>query len=390
MGRILKVVLIASAMAAAPSVGAQITAADSAGVLYQTALRFEAEGQRALAQSLLQHLVRQYPGTPAAADAERWLADLTRRVRERSGRGELMVWYTVYGAWLGVAVPAALGADAPEPYGLGLLVGAPIGFLASRAYGRSAQLSSGRARAIDFGSQWGTWQGVAWREVLDIGERTETVCFPAPPPSPGGASCYTYETSSERAPWTAMVIGGLSGAVGAALLTRGREIPGGAATFAIHSAYWASWYGFAGSEIADAQVGDTRLAWTLVGGNLGLVVGALAGPRAICSGRVWLITAGGIGGLAAGFGLDLLLQPDSDQLVIGIPAATSALGLILAANWTRAYDARGGGNDGSGPGLALFNVRSGRFSVGIPAIAPAAPAGRPGLAFRVPVFELRH
>lgn len=386
--------LLALAFAApgAARLAAQITAADSAGLLYQTAVRLEAQGERAAAHALLRHLVRQYPGTPAAADAEQRLTQLTRHVIERSGRGELMVWYTIYGAWLGIAVPSALGADGPEPYGLGLLLGAPTGFLVSRAYGRSTPLSSGQARIIDFGSQWGTWQGLGWRAALDIGQRTETYC---PPPPPGGVEqCYFYESRSDRAPWAAMLVGGIGGAVGAALLARGREIPGGAATFAIHSAYWGTWYGLASSVFADVHDSDAGLAWTLVGGNVGLLAGALAGPRGISSGRVWLITAGGLGGAAAGFGLDLLIQPDSDQLAIGIPTVTSALGLVLAAQWTRAYDAEGGGDGDDPPGMALLNVRSGRLSLGLPAIAPAplelGGGGQPGYVWRVPVLEFRH
>jgi hypothetical protein len=375
------------AMLAGAPAAAQITAADSAAVLYNAALRLEDEGQRAAAEALIRYILRHYATTPQAADAERWLTGVTRDRRERSGRGELMVWYTIYGAWLGVAVPAALGADTPEPYGLGLLVGAPLGFLASRAYARSHALGSGQARIIDFGSQWGTWQGLAWREVLDLGERTETVCF-----GPGGGPpCETFEIGSDRAPWTAMVVGGLAGAIAAAALARGRDMPSGRATFAIHAAYWGSWYGLAGSILADAQHVDATLTWMLAGGNIGLVAGALGGPNGISSGRVWLITAGGIAGLAAGFGLDLLVQPESDRAVIAIPMATSALGLILGAHWTRAFDTERRAEDR--PGNALLNVRGGRLSLGVPAPVPVMlhrAAERPALGVRLPLFEVRH
>jgi hypothetical protein len=379
----------APAVVAGPHAAAQITSADSAAVLFDAALRLEAEGQRAAADALLRYILRRHSGTPHAAEAERRLAAATRVRDERSGRGELMVWYTIYGAWLGVAVPAALGVDEPEPYGVGLLAGAPLGLLAARAYGRSSALSSGQARVIAFGSQWGTWQGLAWREVLDINQ-TETICY-----GPGGSPpCETFESDGDRAPWAAMVVGGLTGAVSAALLARGRDIPSGRATFAIHGAYWGTLYGLAGSILADAQdAEDGTLTWALAGGNIGLLAAALGGPDGISSGRVWLITAGGIGGAAAGFGVDLLAQPESEKSVVGIPMVMSAIGMILAANWTRDYDKQRGEEVESGN--ALLNVRGGRLSLGIPAPMPAvleradAP-GRPRLGVRVPLFELRH
>jgi hypothetical protein len=73
--------------------------------------------------------------------------------------------------------------------------------------------------------------------------------------------------------------------------------------------------------------------------------------------------------------------------------ATSALGLILAAHWTRDFDKER--SQDVGPGNALLNVRDGRLSFGIPAPVPAivpraGPGGRPALGVRVPLFELRH
>ena len=51
----------------------------------------------------------------------------------------------LYGAFLGAAIPAALGADDPEGYGAGLLVGAPLGFFASRAYAKNPAITDGQA-----------------------------------------------------------------------------------------------------------------------------------------------------------------------------------------------------------------------------------------------------
>jgi len=369
----------------------QATVADSAGAVYEAAQRLEAEGKVELARTLYRYIVRQYPGTPSAEASERRLEDIGHRTTAASGRGELMVWHTIYGAWLGVAIPAALGADQPEPYGLGLLLGAPAGFVAAKLYGQRAEVSSGQARVISFGSQWGTWQGLGWRDMLDIGDRTETFCFGAG----GGPPCQTFKSTPDRAPWAAMVVGGLTGLATGAVLARGREIPGGRATFAIHGAYWGSWYGLAGSIMAGVDESDAGLAWVLVGGNIGLLTGALAAPRDIRSGRVWLITAGGIAGAAAGFGLDLLVQPSDEKTAFAIPAATSALGLILAGHWTRRFDPAGR-DEGRGEldrGTAFVNVRNGRVAVSVPELVPTSVRrsdGRPVPALRVPLFDLRH
>jgi hypothetical protein len=384
-------VIAAIGASTAPVLEAQATPADSAGVLYEAALRLDAEGERGAAQELLRFVIRNYPGTPAAAAAQQRLDEQVQVERAGSGRSELMVWYTLYGGWLGVAVPAALGADDPEPYGLGLLVGAPVGFLLSREYARSTSLTSGQARVIDFGSQWGTWQGFGLRAALDLGAIRETVCF-GPDGSP---PCDTFERDSERAPWAAMVLGGLTGTVASALLARGRPIPSGAATYAIHGAYWGTWYGLAGSILADVADGDQTLTWVLVGGNLGLLATSLSAPRTIGSGRVWLVTAGGIAGIAAGFGLDLLLQPDDEDLAILVPMIGSALGLFLASRWTRSFDGSGS-DDSEVEGNALLNVRSGKVAVRVPALVPMliprddARRGSRRLGVSVPLFQLRH
>ncbi len=389
---LLCVLAAAPTVVAVPHAAAQATAADSAGVLLDAALRLEAEGQRDAAEALLRFILRNYAGTSAAAAAQARLGEPRQRTVAASGRGELMVWYTLYGAWLGVAVPAALGADSPEPYGVGLLVGAPLGFLAARDFARRTALTSGQARVIDFGSQWGTWQGVGWQSVLDLGDHTEMICFGANNTPP----CDTYQQNSDQAPFTASVVGGLAGMVGAALLARGRDVPSGRATFGIHGAYWGTWYGLAGSILFDVDDGDRTLSWVLLGGNLGLLGAAIGGPDGISSGRTWLVTAGGVAGLAAGFGLDLLLQPDGDKATIAIPMATSALGLIAGMRWTRNYDARLSDRGNDHPGTALVNVLGNRLSLAIPVVLPTLVPSRHGgsrreaLAWRIPIFAMRH
>jgi hypothetical protein len=160
----LSLVLLAASLAVGTDdAAAQVTAADSAAVLLDAARDFEAQGRRDVADALYRLIVERYPGSAAAADARVRLAALPAAEADGSGRVELRIWMTLYGAWLGAAVPAAFGADSPEPYGAGLLLGGPAGFFAGRALDERLDLSAGQVRAITLGGTWGTWQGFGWR-----------------------------------------------------------------------------------------------------------------------------------------------------------------------------------------------------------------------------------
>ena len=347
---------------------AQETRADTAAVLLRVAERLEAEGRSALAGALLQAILERYGETPAAAEAARRRAPgRTAAAGEvtGSGRGELMVWGTLYGLLLGAAVPAAAGTDEPEVYGAGLLLGGPAGFLAARTYARRG-LSEGQARAVTFGGTWGTWQGVGWREVLDIGE-------------------------SSKSTFRAMVLGGLTGIGVGAALARDRPITAGTATAVSFGALWGTWYGLVMAVLADVEDDDQLLTASLVGGNLGLVATALVAPGWNASRqRVRLVNVAGVAGLAAGYGLLLLLQPDDDRVAILVPAVTSAAGLFAGAAWTRNHD-RGAGPDGGG-GEALLEWSGGRWTAGEPLPVPVlleAGGGRRAPGIRLDLLSLR-
>lgn len=136
---------------------ARQTPADTAAITLDVAGTLEAEGKGKAARALLELIVRRYPGTPAAAEASLRLAALDRY--DADGSTELRVWSTIYGAWLGVAVPLMLDANDPAAYGVGLLAGSPIAFLVAHRYTRASPVSEGQARAITFGGTWGAWQG---------------------------------------------------------------------------------------------------------------------------------------------------------------------------------------------------------------------------------------
>ncbi len=361
------------------SASAQVTRADSAAVLLETAGRFRAEGQADVARALYRFVSEHFADTPAAAEARARLESGRDEGTAGGGRVELQVWTTLYGLWLGVAVPGAFGADRPEPYGLGLLLGGPAGFLTGKAIARSRSLSEGQARAITLGGTWGTWQGAGWANVLDLGERTE--CFVD---ETAGEVCFENGDTSEET-FAAMIVGGVGGIAVGTILSR-RSISPGVATTANFGALWGTWFGFALGYIGGLEH-DALLTSTLVGGDAGLAAGAIGGARWNPSrSRARLVSIYGVIGGLSGLGVDLLLQPDDDKVTVGIPMAGSLLGLAIGAGVTRDYDGAPGGPGGANGG-ALLGFSDGAWNVEAPVPYPVmlerdglrGPVRTPGL-----------
>ncbi len=377
--------------AAAPDrAAAQVTPVDTAAVLLDVASDLEAQGRLEAALMLYRLILERYPSS-AAANRARVRIGLADRAAgaartDRSGRTELLVWSTLYGLWLGVAVPAAFGADDAETYGLGLLTGGPIGFFAAHGYLGRRPLGLGQARAITFGGTWGTWQGYGWREVFDIGTETDSICV--------NGICNEYEGDATEASFASAILGGLAGIGIGAALAGSREITEAGATVANFGALWGTWFGFAGGFLLDLE-DDDLLAAALVGGDLGLIYSAMSASRwGFDVSRARLISVAGVAGGLAGAGLDLLLQPDDDKVAVLIPTLTSALGLAAGVVWTRDREPRGDRPDEPGA-EALIRVRDGRLAFGMPAPRPTLLRfDRPGLprhetAVHIELFSAR-
>jgi hypothetical protein len=363
-------VLLASALGTSRPASAQITAADSASVLLDAARELEAEGQRDVAEALYRLILERYAASTAASEARTALAALPAAAETQgSGSVELRVWMTLYGAWLGAAVPAAFGADSPEPYGVGLLLGGPVGFLGGRALAGRLDLTEGQARAITLGGTWGTWQGFGWREVLDLG--TEQDC--------SLGFCYDLESGTEEA-FGAMIVGGLAG-IGVGTLLSTRNITPGTASVVNFASLWGSWFGVAGGALFDLE-DDDLLTATLVGGNAALLASALVAPSwNVSRSRARLVSIAGVLGGLGGLGIDLLTQPDDDDVALGIPLAGSILGLGVGVVATRGDGATREAL-GDGPDGALLGIRDGRLALGtpvpVPTLVPAFRDGRVG------------
>jgi hypothetical protein len=354
--------LLASASARPGDAAAQVVPADSAAVLLQAAAHFEASGRPEVAQALYGLIVERYPGTVAAAEARTRLATVRSDGIAGSGKVELQVWTTLYGLWLGVAVPGALGAEGSEAYGIGLLAGGPGGFLAGKALSRGGTITEGQARAVTLGGTWGTWQGFGWTEVLDLGVRDQ--CYPDPN---YGDGCIESGDDGQKL-LAGMILGGVAGIAAGVALSRG-DVSRGVAASANFGALWGSWIGFAGGFLAGFE-GDALLATTLLAGNAGLASGAwVASVHDVSRSRARIVSIYGLIGGLSGLGLDLLTRPDNDRVAVGVPLAGSLLGLAIGMGTTRNFDPRSMGSEGA-PGLALLNLSDGSWSVRAPVPQP--------------------
>jgi len=377
--RLLPLLALLAALALPAVLPAQVSRADSAATLLRAARVLEARGEFRLARELLRVLADRFPETADAIEGRQ----VARQLAEDESlagfnRAGFVAYHTVFGAWLGVIIPAALGADGEGPYGAGLLIGGPVGFLGSRALANSRPLTSGQAALIQFGSTWGTWQGLGWQQALDLGEGYECV------------DDFCWNSGSDTAPWVGALVGGVAG-FGAGLLASRANITQGEAAVISSAAFWAHWYGVMSAAIADASEDDLLTA-ALVEGNVGLLVGIPAGrswrPTAA---RVRTISAGGLAGAVAGLGVALLASVDDERGVAALPLTGSTLGLVAATMLTREPRVEGAATPGDA--TALLSNRDG-WRLGMPMPSPAvlpAPAGSrrstvPGV--RIPVLHL--
>ena len=373
--------LLATAAATPRAASAQPSPADSAAILLDVATGFESQGERDVAEALYRHIADRFPGTPAAEAA---LARLGAR-SESGGETELKVWSTLYGLWLGVAVPMAMDAEGSEAYGVGLLLGGPLGYLGGRALTRSRPVSLGQARAITWGGTWGAWQGLALANALDLGGGDRII------------EGDIHDEESDQAVVGSMIGGGAVGILGGVLAAR-REIRPGTATSAMLGSLWGSWFGFAGSYLLDFEE-DPTWGTVMVTGNAGLVAGALAGSRwPLSRSRARLISVAGVIGGFGGLGMVLIAQPSNDKVKIGIPLVGSIAGLVAGAAFT---NGDGGGEETAG-GVeapmplsgALLNWTDGEFSLSAPLPAPAwdliVPDAAPrGTTWKIPLLNVR-
>ena len=347
--RLTVVLLLAIALVAPKTSHAQQTGADSAQAVLNAAQVLEREGRNDIARDLMRYVVRRWPDSPAAATARAQFPTLPTESFGGFSRTSFIAYHVLYGAFL--------GADDPEGYGVGLLLGAPLGFFGSRAIAKNPAMTDGQAGIIQFGSFWGTWQGFGWQSVFNVGEQEFCDDF----------GCYS--SGSDTAPWAMAVAGGLTG-LGVGLLAARSPIPGGTSSLIFHSSLWGTYFGLATALlIGDENDNDDDdvLTAALIGGNVGLL---LAIPAAKAwkptSSRVRVASAAGLAGGLAGLGVVLIGSVDDTQGAIAITTVGVTAGLIA--------------------GAALGKDKSDRLaSINLP-LAPAllSGVGKPKLGIPVP------
>lgn len=368
---------------------AQATAADTAAILLKAADDLAGRGQADVAAALLEYIRSRYGGTAAAVEAGRRLATqpapgrarpgapgAAAGVRSTSGRTELIVFGTTYGIWAGLAVPAALGAEGPGAIGTGLLVGGPVGFLASRAYARSTDITEGEARAITFGGSWGTWQGYGLAKLAGLVDHK--VC--SLPSVPGPSLPYCSTETSGRAVLRSLLLGGVAGMAAGAALGGNMDVTPGAATTVNLAGLWGTAYGLGTAALVGAGDGKGPLAFAVVGGDAAILGAALAYPAwRLSRERARLISVAGLAGALAGIGADLIFRIE-DKPAAAVAMAGGIVGLGLGASATRGMPPEtASGPAGAGtPGGALLRLDRARLEAGVPAPTPILRAGRAG------------
>jgi hypothetical protein len=193
-----------------------------------------------------------------------------------------------------------------------------------------------------------------------------------------------------------MILGGAAGVTGAALYTRTRAVSPGLVTAASHGSSWGTWFGLMGLGIFEVS-SDDAFKVVLAAGDAGLLAAVLTTPPQISTGRVWLTTAAGIAGAAAGFGLDLIVQSSNQQVNFVLPTAGSAIGLLVGARMAKRSEegSRRAATDAGPPGpRALLELGERGARVGFPTLTPTlVRAGERGAqryyrpALAVPLFH---
>jgi hypothetical protein len=390
--RALAVGLVAVLTAAAPRpVAAQETRADTAEVLVAAARRLAAEGERDIAANLLRYIIRWYGDTPIAQQAALELSRTDRARAAGGGRIGFVVTSTLFGTWLGVALPAAFEADDPTPYGVGLIAGPGLGLLGSLTYTKAYPITSGQTAAFRWSLIWLSWQAYLLQELTGIG--TRETCFPD-----GVGGEYCYDDTSAGARFGALVVGGAAG-IGAGLALTRLHLPAGDVALVQDASAWGTALGLALSVLTarDGEPSENQtFGWMTAAGN-GFLLGAVPLARAWrpSVGRVRLITISGIAGSLVGLGIDLIGDVDDEKTAVAIPTLGAGVGLVAGTVLTARREI--GRTEAAMPmdGGALLQLgRDGGIGVPLPeprilpTLTPDGRVGRrPAMGFRI--AELR-
>lgn len=268
-----------------------------------------------LAISVLQKLPQYFPGTPAAQKAQALHDSLMTLppAQDQSGRVGVVVFSTLYGTWLGVALPVIFEADDAKAFVASMMAGSITGLVTSLNATKNHPISDGRASLINFGGWFGTWQGIAWSNAFGADGGREIV--------------------------TGAVIGGLTGLATLTVLTVNQNIRPGYATLVNFGSIWGTWFALCAAEIGDVQSEETEFGIIAAGGNIGVLTTAIAAQKTSMSrGRARLINIAGVVGTVFGLGAAVLAEVDEAPTAFAMMGMGSITGLLIGSAATKNYD----------------------------------------------------
>ena len=293
-----------------------------AGQLYETAFRLIVEGDYGEAYDRLNEVINRYPDSVYARFAEDRkqrleqlnLPSIRRKKIDQSGRVGTVVFSTLYSTWLGFGTARLIDeTDNAKTIAGGLMIGAPMGLLVSLSATRNAKLTRGQSSLISFGGTWGTWQGLGWAILID-------------------------EDDDEKPLISGAMIGGLSGILATSILARRIDPNLGDMAIINYGALWGTWLSVCAGMVAGLDEGNELLAWTLIGGNLGMTaMASLSSNIDIAPARAHWINLGGVIGTTVASGMVTIIAEDdiSEEAAFGLLMVGGIAGLITGIYNTR-------------------------------------------------------
>ncbi len=287
----------------------------TAAHLYETAFRLIVEGDYSQAYDQLNEVIDKYPGTVYARFAEDRkrrleqlnLPSIRRKKIDQSGRIGTVVFSTLYSTWLGIGTARlADETDNAKSIAAGMMIGAPAGLLTSLVATRNAKLTRGQSALINLSGSWGTWQGLGWAILIS-------------------------EDDGEKPLISSTMVGGLSGVIATSVLTRKIDPSLGDMAIINYGALWGTWLSLCAGQVAGVEGGNELLAWTLIGGNLGMTAMASLSPKIdITPARAHWINLGGVIGTIVASGIVMIIAESdiSESAAFGTLMVGGIAGLI--------------------------------------------------------------
>ena len=318
---------------APPAAPPAAVAPDPAWALYHRAFLDNVLQRPDGAKAALQQLLAEHPEHPAAQFAQELLQTMETPAAqlpvaeddERYGslrpsglaRAELTSFQTLAGIGAAGMLCGLAGCDDGRVIVTVLTLGAGAG-LAGALVGSRDGVTPGRALAINSGTMWGVWNGVAVAVVAE---------------------------ANDKGAFGSILAGQLLGTLGGVAVGAFTNPTAGDVSLATSGGMWLGGLMFFIHGIADFDAGGKAVMLsTLIASDVGLVGGALLSGLDIypmSRSRALLIDSGGVMGTLLGMGLSVLIKGDVDDApaFFGPALAGMLVGLGATTYFTSSWDA---------------------------------------------------